>query len=47
MTPVSPLDAEKIAETVLHYIFRIVFPGSLLKNMSTSGAGALHVLYVI
>ena len=29
-TPISPLHAEKLAEAVLLYVFKITFPASLL-----------------
>ena len=31
MTPIGPLDAEKLVEAVFLYVFRIAFTASLLK----------------
>ena len=36
VTPVGPLDAEKIAESVLLYVYRIVFPFSPLSLLIVS-----------
>ena len=35
MTPIGALHAEKIAESVLLYVFRISFPASLLLTQNT------------
>ena len=38
VTSIGALDAEKIVEAVLVYVFRIAFPASLFKRPGVAGA---------